>query len=174
MIGFAFLLVFLPALLLAAAICDLSSFKIPNIIPATMLLGFALFLIAMASGGYALSWNETSLHLLAGIVGFLAGMALFALGWVGGGDAKLFATSCLWLGWDGLFPYTVYTSLLGGVLTLIIVALRQVALPSFLLGQTWLLRLADRKSGIPYGVALAAAALLVLPSTAIFHVAIVK
>jgi prepilin peptidase CpaA len=174
MIGLIFLTVILPALLIVAAISDLSTFRIPNIIPATMLAVFALFLIAMAIGGSALSWNETSLHLLAGVVGLASGIVLFALGWIGGGDAKLFATSCLWLGWDGLLQYAVFTSLMGGILTVAILMLRLVPLPSYLLGQSWLLRLSDRKSGIPYGVALAAAALFVLPGTAIFHLAVAR
>jgi prepilin peptidase CpaA len=41
-------------------------------------------------------------------------------------------------------------------------------LPGFLLRQEWLLRLHDRGEGVPYGLALAAAALLVFPDTDVF------
>jgi prepilin peptidase CpaA len=43
-----------------------------------------------------------------------------------------------------------------------------VPLPSLLLGQEWALRLHRRDAGIPYGLALAAGALLVYPQTVWF------
>src|SRR3954469_12421608 len=99
----SFLLVgVLPVLLVAAAIFDLTSFTIPNILPGAMLVLFLIFLLAMALSGHAVSWNEISGHLIAGGLALIAGMILFALGGIGGGDAKLFATICLWLGWDSM------------------------------------------------------------------------
>ncbi|MBE0705507.1 MAG: peptidase, partial [Afipia sp.] len=38
-------------------------------------------------------------------------------------------------------------------------------LPTWLLGQDWLVRLHGKDTGIPYGIALAAAALLIYPDT---------
>jgi prepilin peptidase CpaA len=52
---------------------------------------------------------------------------------------------------------------------LIILALRRYPLPSWLSRQTWIDRLHNPKSGVPYGIALATAALLVYPETAIFQ-----
>ena len=100
------------------------------------------------------------------------GFTLFALGYIGGGDAKLFAAVALWLGFDrDLMNYMLIASLLGGALTLALLALRRVPLPALLTGQSWLLRLHDDRAGIPYGVALAAGAFLVLPQTEIFRLA---
>jgi prepilin peptidase CpaA len=162
----------LPALLAAAGAFDLMSYTIPNIIPAAMIVLFISFMIIIAlSGGGVMSWSEIGLHLLGGIIGLAAGMALFAAGWIGGGDAKLFAAALLWLGWDALLDYTITASVLGGVLTLALLALRQVPLPAFLVKQSWFRRLSDQKAGVPYGVALAVAALLVLPDTRIFQIA---
>jgi len=169
MTGYIFVIAFLPMLLVAAAIFDLASFAIPNILPAAMLVLFAVFLIAMAIGGHPLSWSQLSQHLLAGGVGLAAGMALFAAGWIGGGDAKLFAMASLWLGWDAMYEYSVIASLLGGMLTLGLLMFRRFPLPPLLAAQPWLLRLADREAGVPYGVALAIAALNVLPDTEIFR-----
>ena len=160
-----------PALLVAAAVWDLASFTIPNLLIASMLTLFAVFLGAMALSGSAMSWTDAGLHVLAGIIGLAAGMALFATGWVGGGDAKLFAVASLWLGWNTLFEYTLLASLLGGGLTLAVLALRRVPLPAPLARQEWLLRLADRNAGVPYGIALAAAALVILPRTELFRLA---
>jgi prepilin peptidase CpaA len=51
------------------------------------------------------------------------------------------------------------------MLTLLIIFLRNMPLPAMLSGQGWLVRLHEPKGGIPYGIALAAAGLLVYPNT---------
>lgn len=164
----------LPALLVAAAVFDLTSYTIPNILPAAMFILFAAFLLAMTLSGHAMDWSEARLHLLAGGVALAAGMAMFAAGWVGGGDAKLFAMSCLWLGWNAMFEYIIVASLLGGLLTIGLLMLRRFPLPAPLAAQPWLVRLADRDSGVPYGIALAVSALIVLPDTEVFRVAAIS
>jgi prepilin peptidase CpaA len=161
----------LPVLLAAAAVSDLMTYRIPNVIPGVMMLLFVVFLIVLAFGGHAMSWSDASPHLLAGALGLLTGMGLFALGWIGGGDAKFFAAALLWLGWDALLDYAIVASLLGGVLTVALIALRKLPLPAFLVRQAWFARLSDHKEGVPYGIALALAALLVLPYTHVFEIA---
>ncbi len=166
-----FVITMLPALLVAAAFFDLTSYTIPNFLPGGMFLLFCIFMLAMALGGHPLSWSETWPHLLAGGVGLALGMAMFAVNWVGGGDAKLFAMACLWLGWNALYQYALTASLLGGVLTVALLMFRRVPLPASLAAQPWLLRLADCESGVPYGIALSIAALVVLPDTEVFRLA---
>ena len=139
-----------------------------------MILLFAAFLVYTVIVGHSLSWNQTAMHVMAGIIGLGVGMGMFALGWVGGGDAKLFAGATLWLGWDALYEYAVLATLLGGVLTVALLMLRKIPLPQILADQPWLARLADRKSGVPYGVALSCAALIVLPNTDLFRLAAVN
>ncbi len=165
------LVAILPAILIAAAFFDLTTYTIPNMLPAAMFVLFAAFLLTIALAGHGLNWSDTWPHLLAGVVALVGGMALFAAGWVGGGDAKLFAMACLWLGWDSMFEYMLVASLLGGMLTLALLALRRLALPPLLATQPWLVRLADQNSGVPYGVAIAIAALAVLPDTELFRIA---
>jgi prepilin peptidase CpaA len=89
----------------------------------------------------------------------------FLFGWVGGGDAKLAAATALWLGWEHLFNYLLYASLLGGVLTLALLEFRKFALPRLLIGKVWAERLHKPNGGVPYGIALAIAALVIYPST---------
>jgi prepilin peptidase CpaA len=89
----------------------------------------------------------------------------FARGWIGGGDAKLAAATALWLGFDFLFNYALYASLFGGVLTFLIIRFRLMPLPNALQNQAWIVRLHRMDAGVPYGIALAAAALLVYPET---------
>jgi prepilin peptidase CpaA len=99
------------------------------------------------------------------------GFALFAFGYIGGGDAKLFAAVALWLGFATLLEYILYTALIGGGVALALLSLRSMPMPASFVGQGWAMRLHDSKSGIPYGVALAAAALIVLPHTDVFRLA---
>jgi prepilin peptidase CpaA len=164
----------LPPLLVAAAFFDLASFRIPNALPAAMFLLFANFMLALALKGHAMSWTDTSLHVLAGAIALVAGMILFATGLVGGGDAKLFAAASLWLGWDAMYEYALIASLLGGVLTLGLIVFRRVPLPPILAAQPWLVRLAERDGGVPYGVALAVGALVVLPHADIMRLAAIS
>ena len=171
MIVEAILVAVLPALLISAAVWDLTSFTIPNMFPAAMLALFAVFALVSPFASSGMTLEDLAWHLAAGGIGLAAGMMLFALGWIGGGDAKLFAMIALWLGWNSLFEYAVYASLMGGALTLVIIMFRKFPLPSGLLGQGWLLRLSDARSGIPYGVALSAAALVMLPTSELFHLA---
>lgn len=165
------LLTVLPALLVAAAVWDLTSFTIPNFLILALLASFAVFVMAATLGG-AMTWNEAGLHLLTGLAGLAAGMALFAKGWVGGGDAKLFAAISLWLGWNIFLEYTILACILGGGLTIAIILLRRFASPILMKRESWLSRLADSQAGVPYGIALSAAALMILPHTEIFRTAL--
>jgi prepilin peptidase CpaA len=110
-------------------------------------------------------------HALAGFAGLAIGFALFAFGLIGGGDAKLFAGITLWLGIGSLLEFAMLTSLCGGCLALALISLRKLPMPASFAGHGWLMRLHDPKSGIPYGVALATGALVILPHTDIFRLA---
>ena len=166
MIAEILVIVALPLLLGAAGAWDLASFTIPNFLNAALLAGFVLFALAAGLGVAAMGW-----HLLAGLTGLMLGFTLFALGYIGGGDAKLFAVTLLWLGLKDLMPYLLIASIAGGALTLLMLALRQCPLPHFLLRHAWIAKLHDASSGIPYGVALAAGLFILLPSTEIFRLA---
>ena len=161
-------LIALPLLLAVAAVWDIASFTIPNFLTLALLGAFVVF--AFAAG---LSFTVIGWHLLAGILGLLIGFTLFAIGHVGGGDAKLFAVMVLWLGLKDLMPYALIASVLGGVLALGLMLMRSWPLPAFLARQAWVMKLHDSKAGIPYGVALAAAAFILLPSTEVFRLAAV-
>ena len=146
-----------PAVLVAAAGWDLASFTIPNFLQVVLVAGFAILALASHMALGPLGW-----HLLAAAIGFAIGFALFAFNLVGGGDAKLFASVALWLGFPNVLPYAVIASLFGGALTLILLGFRHFPLPALLARHGWLTRLHDPKAGIPYGVALASGAFVVL------------
>jgi prepilin peptidase CpaA len=157
------LFVLLPGAVAFAAAMDLFTLTIPNRISLAMLGAFlpAAFLAGLGPA-------EILSHLGAGALLLCVGMGLFFAGWFGGGDAKLMAAIALWVGFDTLFEYVLYTAIAGGMLATAFTSLRSVPLPRVLLGEAWALRLHRRDSGIPYGVALAAGALLVFPYTVWF------
>ena len=157
--GFGLLILF-PFLMAYAAASDLLTMLIPNRISLALVAGFAL--LALTS---SMSWTEIGFHCAAGAVVLLVTFTLFAFGVIGGGDAKLAAPTALWLGFDGLGDYLLVASVFGGALTLAILFARTHPLPGRIARMPFALHLHDAKTGIPYGIALAAAALLVLPET---------
>jgi prepilin peptidase CpaA len=149
-----------PALMAFAASSDLLTMTIANRVSLILIGGFAL--LAVLSG---LSGAEFVSHLGAAAIVLAVAFTCFARGWIGGGDAKLAAATALWLGFSHLFDYLVYASILGGALTLLIVQFRTLPLPRILIGKEWAERLHREGGGVPYGIALAAAALLIYPQT---------
>jgi prepilin peptidase CpaA len=97
-----------------------------------------------------------------GFAVFLAGALLFSRGLVGGGDVKLLAAATLWAGPTGILSLLALTGLLGGLLGLFALlpfcpdfsGLRERTLggPS---------EVAAGPVVVPYGIAIAAAALIV-------------
>ncbi|MFG3597446.1 prepilin peptidase [Bradyrhizobium sp. RDI18] len=154
-------LLLFPALMAFAAASDLFTMTISNRISLALIAGFVVLAVL---GGMGL--HDILMHFGAGAVVLVVAFGCFAMGWVGGGDAKVAASVALWFGFDHLLNYLVYVSLLGGALTILLIQFRQWPLPSFLAGQAWLNRLHDKQSGIPYGIALALGALIVYPETA--------
>ncbi len=151
---------FFPAAMAAAACIDFFTLTIPN----RLSIGFAvLFFPAALVAGLPL--HDIGMHVLAAAAMLAVGVALFAFGWIGGGDAKFFAATALWLGWPHLLPYIVWFSLVGGGLSLALVVARRMPIPLLVAHAEWALRLHDRRNGVPYGVALAAAGLIVYPAT---------
>lgn len=153
------LLVF-PAMMAFAASSDLVSMTISNRISLILIAGF--FVLATMTG---MPLAEIGMHLAASAVVLVFAFAFFAFRWIGGGDAKLAAATALWLGFDHLVVYLLYASIFGGVLTLAMIRFRLMPLPQALAEQEWVKRLHRLDGGVPYGIALAAAALLIYPDT---------
>jgi prepilin peptidase CpaA len=162
-LAYSVLLLLFPALMAYAAASDLLTMTISNKISLALAAGFFVFAAAAALPAAAIA-----LHAAAGAVVLCVCFAMFAFGWIGGGDAKLAAATALWFGFDALPEYLILASLGGGALTVLVLTLRGTPLPQYVLGWEWLTRLHDRRAGVPYGIALAGAALLVYPETSLF------
>ncbi|WDR04346.1 prepilin peptidase [Devosia algicola] len=180
-------MLFFPFAMALAASSDLLTMKISNKLVLALVAGFfvsALIIIPLSTalngtGGdfrsFTLAWvtniplQQVAMHIACATIVLVVAFCMFALRWIGGGDAKLAAATTLWLGFGLTLPYLVYAGLLGGGLTLLILALRTLPLSPLLARFVWLERLHDRKSGIPYGIALAIAGMVTYSASPIFQ-----
>jgi prepilin peptidase CpaA len=154
-------LILFPLAMIFAGVMDLVTLKIRN----TLVLAIgAIWLVLAPLAGFSLVELGWSIGVAALV--FVCTFTFFSLGWIGGGDAKLAAVATLWFQPQEALLFFVYASLLGGVLTILILQLRLTMLPASLGRVHWIAQLQDSNTGIPYGAAMAPAALIVLPNTA--------
>ncbi len=162
MLMFATLVLF-PALMVFAAFSDLFTMTISNRISIALVAVF--FVLAVALG---VPSNEIEWHAACGLLVLLLTFFFFSRSWIGGGDAKLASATALWLGFDHIADYGLYAALIGGAITVLVLVMRRWPLPGFLMRQQWIARLHDRENGVPYGIALALAGLILYPETRIW------
>lgn len=158
---FPILMIF-PAAMAFAGAMDLLTMTIPNRISLALVVGF--FLAVLMIG---MPFDIALKHLAAGLIILVGGMVLFSLGWLGGGDAKLISAAALWIGLDHLVLYLAQVTIAGGVLAILIIVYRRmpqlpIALPD------WAVKLHKPGTGIPYGIAIAAAGLFIYPESVWF------
>lgn len=158
----AVLLILVGAALIAAAVYDAATLTIPNWISLALI---ALFPLAAVASG--IGWASAGIHVAVGVGALAVGVALFAAGVIGGGDAKLFAAVALYVGAAWFANFLIAMAFAGGALALGVAALRMVPKYGIALPPR-LGHLVSGKAGIPYGVAIAAGGLFVLPTTQIF------
>ena len=139
------LLAALAVALLVAAFTDLKSRRIGNRLNAVIALAAPAFWWAC---GLAL-WPDIALQLGVALACFGICTALFAIGAMGGGDVKLLTALALWIAPGLFFKMVVLMALLGGLLAVV-------------LGAWKIARRKGDKLTIPYGVAIALAALWVI------------
>ncbi len=157
----ALIFVVFPFCMLFAAISDMLSMTIANRVP--LLLAGAFLVVAPLTG---MDWAAFAWHLAAGSLVLCVTFGLFAMGGMGGGDAKLLAATALWLGFGFcLVQYLVASAILGGFLTLGILAYRKSTLAVFTSHSIFLRHFADEKTGVPYGIALGIGGLLTYPDS---------
>ncbi|MDF2384726.1 prepilin peptidase [Nostoc ellipsosporum NOK] len=140
------LLVALALLLVSAGIQDARTREIANWKNAAIALLAPLWWWA---NGLAL-WPDVAMQAGVAALVFAFFLGAFALGQMGGGDVKMIGALALWLPVQPLVWMLVLMSLIGGGLTLLMVIEKRLR------------RDAGGPLEIPYGVAIAIAALLVL------------
>jgi prepilin peptidase CpaA len=152
---------FFPLMMAYAAASDLLTMTISNWVSIALAVGF-LLLAPLAAG---MDVAAIGMHAAAGATLLAIGFLLFTFGWVGGGDAKIAAAAALWLGVGYTVEFVVWTSIIGGALSLILILVKHRLSPALAVRYAWLHRLHDPNTGVPYGLALGAAAMLVYPHT---------
>jgi prepilin peptidase CpaA len=159
----AAILVIFPFCMVYAALSDMVSMTIANRV--SLLLVGAFVVLAPLTG---MDWHTFAWHLAAGAIVLVVTFTVFAIGGMGGGDAKLLAATAVWMGFGiPLLQYLVYGASLGGALTIAILLFRNSPV-SWYAGQNLFLRhFANQDAGVPYGVALGIAGLVIFPETAI-------
>jgi prepilin peptidase CpaA len=160
-------LVVFPFLMAFAGSSDLFTMTISNRISIALVVAFIGFALLAGLPLETIAW-----HLSCGLAILVMTFTFFAFGWVGGGDAKLAAATAVWLGWVNILDYGVMTSILGGILTLAFIQIRKAPLPQWAEARDWIARLYNAENGVPYGLALAAAGLIIFPETEIWHAAL--
>ena len=146
-----------PLALLIAGAMDMLTMTIPN----RICIAFAaLFLIAAPAAGMPL--DQMLNHLMTGAAVLGIGIFMFAMGWMGGGDAKLISAAAVWVGAAHFVEFITYVAMAGGVLAMALLAYRALPL-IFLRMPEWVSRLHQKGFGMPYGLAIAAGGLAVYP-----------
>ena len=145
--------------LIYAATTDAASMLITNRTVVVVMVAFAL-----ATPLAWESWAVFGEHMLVGLCFFLAGFVMFAIGGLGGGDAKLMAATGLW--WTGMdvIPYIFNVTILGAGLALFLIFGRKYV-PASVASHRMVARMFSEEKKMPYGIALAGGALMVLPSS---------
>ncbi len=105
-----------------------------------------------------LNWVDIGFHLLIGVVVFAVFSLFFALRMMGGGDVKLFAAFALWFDWVTVMQMMLYTSLIGGGVTVVFLIIHKV-------------KKQQGKVRIPYGVAIALSGLITVGARFLNHFA---
>jgi prepilin peptidase CpaA len=148
------------AAMIAAAVVDFRRLVIPNGLVVAL---FVLWLLHI-EGTRGPAMAAAFLAAAGAALVLAGGVLLFERGWIGGGDVKLFAVAVLWAGTSALPRLLILTALIGGGLALVFLTPLGPRLIA--------VRAGDRVSAaggalrvgrtpIPYGIAIAAAALIV-------------
>jgi prepilin peptidase CpaA len=157
----AAILVIFPFAMAHAAMSDMMSMTIANRV--SLLLIGAFLVLAPMTG---MPLQQMGFHVAAFVLVLGICFGFFALGVMGGGDAKLMASTAMWFGLNmDLFVYLLVASALGGVLTVAILNFRRSNVTVVAGRVDFLARIANPKEKIPYGIALGTAGLMLYPDT---------
>ncbi len=140
-----------------AAFRDVADLRIPNRLTAAMAVTGPLALWLLGAGAGAVPGA-----ILTGAVVLGLGWAMFELGWLGGGDAKLAAAAALWLGGGGTLVFVLATAVFGSILAVALLVLSRWDAARSLVGGRWRERLQAETVAVPYAVAMAPAGAVAL------------
>jgi prepilin peptidase CpaA len=145
-----------------AIVSDFRTLIIPNWVPVALVSLFALF------AAMHLDWRGVLAHMTVAAVVFVIALVFFLARWMGGGDVKLVTAVALWMGPEHSAQFSVTMALLGAMLAVSLLLLRQYAwILRHPLGQQAIVRRLGelaQAGECPYGVAIGVAALITVPT----------
>jgi len=141
----------------------LASFWILMLYAAILVAGFVAIMLILQPPLTMVGW-----HVGVGAVLFIIGFVLFATGLFGGGDVKVIAALGLWLGPLNIFSFLMLMAIFGGALAALLLIFRRIKIPQSWLESSTIKGWHSKEEGIPYGVAIAIAALIEFPKTEIY------
>lgn len=148
------LMAMLAALLVIAAVVDVRTYTISNTLTLAVALmaPFYWWSVAMPL------WPDIAIQVAMGGGVFALFALFFYTGAMGGGDVKLAAALALWFSPASNVRFLVFTSIAGGIVTVVMLLLHR-----------WAKR--EGRPEIPYGVAIATGAMIVLAQRFLNHFA---
>ncbi len=138
--------------LVIAALSDVADLRIPNRLTLAMAMGGLPAVWLLGAGASALPSAA-----LTGAATLAVTWAMFELGWLGGGDAKLAAAASLWLGPEAMLVFVLATAVFGALLAAVLIVLSRWELALSTVGSRWRSRLTADAISVPYALAMAPA-----------------
>lgn len=146
--------VFVTCMVITAIITDITTYIIPNLLVVVILLCYPIIVLM------APVTPDWKMGLLFGGITFAAGFVLFAIKAMGGGDVKLLAVIALYTAKVSFLEFITITAILGGVLSLFLLAARPIAIYAYAKAgrsSSDIPRILTSGAPIPYGVAIGSA-----------------
>ncbi|MDP6874410.1 MAG: prepilin peptidase [Alphaproteobacteria bacterium] len=154
-----------PVVMVLAMVTDLRTFEIPNRLTLVLVLAYPL---AALSAGFA--WQQILWAFALAVMVLLAGIVMFVLKIMGGGDGKLMAAAALWTGQELISEFLAITALAGGLLALTLLLYRRMPLSPALSELPTLSQLHEKKQDVPYAIAIGIAGLAIYPQVPLVNV----
>jgi prepilin peptidase CpaA len=107
--GSYLVLVATSALLLRAAWTDCREYKIRNELVLALTGLFVLYAVLI------LQWSDLKWDIAFAVLMLVVLLALYAMGWMGGGDVKILAVAFLWTGLSGALVFSVLLAVFSGL-----------------------------------------------------------
>lgn len=148
--------IFLTALLIAIAIWDIKFLRIPNWIILLIIGLYAMDQIYLHYGiapPFSQTWMPAS-------IAFIICLILYSTKIIGAGDAKLIPVLMLWLTTTQIYPFILFTALIGGGLAIITLVLSKTDINKEITWSKWIQKAMTGQNKLPYGVAISGGFLL--------------
>lgn len=150
------LVVLFMALVIAAAVSDARSFRIPNWISLAVVGLFPIHVLVRVYGTETMPGAEWMYSVGIALIVLAVGLVMFARKYVGGGDVKLISAASLWAGPTYAFDLLLLTSIAGGVMALImVIGIRPVLIYVCNICRLSMVSETLTANALPYGVAIA-------------------